>query len=92
MRKTGAIAGRDPKGAETGEEIVCISTQLVEAGVDFSFGCVVRSLAGLDNLIQAAGRCNRNGLLSMGHVYVILMNGDAENLLLWLISENGRKE
>ena len=68
------------KALKQGEEIVCISTQLVEAGVDFSFGCVVRSLAGLDNLIQAAGRCNRNGLLSMGHVYVILMNGDAENL------------
>ena len=68
------------KALKQGEEIVCISTQLVEAGVDFSFGCVIRSLAGLDNLIQAAGRCNRNGLLSMGHVYVILMNGDAENL------------
>ncbi len=68
------------KALKRGEEVVCISTQLVEAGVDFSFGCVIRSLAGLDNLIQAAGRCNRNGLLSMGHVYVILMNGDAENL------------
>ena len=68
------------KVLKRGEEVVCISTQLVEAGVDFSFGCVIRSLAGLDNLIQAAGRCNRNGLLSMGHVYVILMNGDAENL------------
>src|SRR5699024_7274287 len=65
---------------EKGEEIVCISTQLVEAGVDFSFYCVIRSLAGVDNLIQAAGRCNRNGLIQMGHVYLILMNGDAENL------------
>lgn len=65
---------------EKGEEIVCISTQLVEAGVDFSFRCVIRSLAGLDNLIQAAGRCNRNGLLQIGHIYLILMNGDAENL------------
>ena len=41
--------------------VICVTTQLIEAGVDISFGCVVRSLAGLDNAAQAAGRCNRNG-------------------------------
>lgn len=42
------------------EKVICVTTQLIEAGVDISFGCVVRSLAGMDNAAQAAGRCNRN--------------------------------
>jgi len=59
---------------------VCITTQLIEAGVDISFPCVVRSLAGLDNLIQAAGRCNRNKETDIGYVYLIRMDESAENL------------
>lgn len=43
------------------KSVICVTTQLIEAGVDISFGCVVRSLAGMDNAAQAAGRCNRNG-------------------------------
>jgi CRISPR-associated endonuclease/helicase Cas3 len=39
---------------------LCVSTQLIEAGVDVSFDCVIRAQAGMDSIIQAAGRCNRN--------------------------------
>ncbi|MEQ6388192.1 CRISPR-associated helicase Cas3' [Bacillaceae bacterium S4-13-58] len=54
-----------------GERVVCISTQLIEAGVDLSFECVIRSLAGLDSIAQAAGRCNRHGEKEKQFVYLI---------------------
>jgi len=51
--------------------VLCISTQLIEAGVDVDFNSVIRFLAGLDSIAQAAGRCNRNGNLDMAQVYVV---------------------
>ena len=60
--------------------VICVSTQLIEAGVNLSFGCVIRSLAGLDSIIQAAGRCNRHKELETGKVYVIRMSQEAERL------------
>ncbi|WP_409273811.1 CRISPR-associated helicase Cas3' [Neobacillus sp. SCS-31] len=56
---------------ENGNKIICISTQLIEAGVNVSFECVIRSLAGLDSIAQAAGRCNRHGEKPLQQVYII---------------------
>lgn len=59
------------------EKVICITTPLIEAGVDISFASVVRFLSGLDNLAQAAGRCNRNGEQDgTAPVYVLKVNDE----------------
>jgi CRISPR-associated endonuclease/helicase Cas3 len=62
--------------------VMCVSTQLIEAGVDIDFGSVIRALAGLDSIAQAAGRCNRHGQREAGRVHVINLAGELPKALL----------
>jgi CRISPR-associated endonuclease/helicase Cas3 len=66
---------------DRGLPILCVSTQLIEAGVDVDFHVVLRALAGIDSIAQAAGRCNRNGRSTMGRVHVVNITEEPLNSL-----------
>lgn len=66
------------KGLKNNKHLICISTQLIEAGVDISFDVAVRALAGLDSIAQTSGRMNRNGEREKGYGYIINLNDDDE--------------
>jgi CRISPR-associated endonuclease/helicase Cas3 len=69
------------------EKCICISTRLIEAGVDLDFDAAIRFFAGFDSIAQTAGRCNRNGNLRdefgnpvTGKTYIINIAAGDENI------------
>ena len=53
-----------------GRRVLCVSTALIEAGINVSFPVVIRDLAGLPSVVQAAGRANRNMEYGCGDVLI----------------------
>jgi CRISPR-associated endonuclease/helicase Cas3 len=74
------ILNKVTKLLEKNKPVICVSTQLIEAGVDISFGSVIRFLAGLDSIAQAAGRCNRHNELAPTLGKVVIINSAEENI------------
>lgn len=70
----------DIQHSRTEERFILVTTQLVEAGVNFSFRAVIRLLAGNDNLVQSAGRCNRSNEYGCGDVYLVRLQGESASL------------
>ncbi len=86
------VIGRIKEALKTNETVRVVSTQLVEAGVDIDFPVVYRALAGPDSIAQAAGRCNREGLLGQqGKVVLFVPPNPAPRGVLRKAQEIGRQ-
>ncbi|MDD7202480.1 MAG: CRISPR-associated helicase Cas3' [Sphaerochaetaceae bacterium] len=81
--------GRIRKDLQENRPVIVVSTQLIEAGVDIDFPVVFRERAGLDSIIQAAGRCNREGTQEKGDTYVFSFETIPQRFMTW--ADNARK-
>lgn len=83
---------KEALASNTEMPIRVVSTQLIEAGVDIDFPVVYRQEAGLDSILQAAGRCNREGRIKEGRTFVFSLSKE-HNLPVGYISQtnNARK-
>ena len=63
------------------KQVLAITTQLIEAGVDVSFEEVWRDIGPFDSILQVAGRCNRNGEMNeCGKVKVVSIQDKGRGL------------
>lgn len=76
------VLGEIRERLQKNKKCIVVSTSLVEAGVDLDFCSVYRELAGVDSMIQAAGRCNREGtrIAKESKVFIFRFEGK-QNLL-----------
>ena len=65
---------------KAGKRVLCVSTALIEAGINVSFPIVIRDLAGLPSIVQAAGRANRSREYDRGEVLIWDFPQEAEAL------------
>lgn len=70
---------RKTKRLSEEDRVIVISTSLIEAGVDLDFSSVFREINGLDSILQAAGRCNREGKLDDAYVLIFEREEDHSN-------------